>query len=117
MVRDFREKFHISLNEVGLSVRYGEAQDLITSLARDPSSWFHADKAEWKHPISREGMVLLEIASMIYARLTKKGARPYVFPWPSATQTKLGAGQKMTKSEVYDILRPDTDDSGLLPPD
>lgn len=107
MTRDFREKFHVSINEVGLSVRYDEAQSLIVTLSQDPSSWFHAAKNKWKHPLTREGMVLLDLATMVLAKWSKRGSSPYPSPYPSKGTQTLGAAQQRTKSEVQAILRPD----------
>ena len=106
MTRDFREKFNLSVHEVGLSVRYDEAEDLIVSLSRDPSSWFHAAKNKWDYPLTREGMLLLDQNSMLYSKWTKPGTPPYPTPYKSGKKN-LGDGVKRTRAEALAILRPD----------
>lgn len=111
LTRDFRERFHISLEQVGLSVPYDEARDLIRSLMRDPASWFHAAVAGWDHPFSREAMVsadLYDLQLRVALKNKQNRFKPYPRPWPDKNKTRFGGSnkKKRTLSEVLKILRP-----------
>lgn len=104
MTRDFREKFRLSIHEVGLSVRYDEAYALIVSLSSDSTSWFHAALADWDYPISREVMALMDLYDLQHQSKSKKKVKPYPRPWGDGSKKKIGTS--VTAAEAVAMLRP-----------
>lgn len=109
LTRDFREKFGISLYDIGLSVRYDEALTLVYNLSSDPTSWFHASLAGWSHPLSFEGMLLLELVNVetmagLNAIGKGKKYKPYPAPWPDKSKKTIGTARPAV--EALAILRP-----------
>ena len=103
-MRDFREKFHLSLSDIGQSVRYDEAFLLVVSLSSDSSSWFHAAIAEWEYPISREVMALMDLYDLQHQSKSKKKVKPYPRPWGDGSKKKIGTS--VTAVEAVALLRP-----------
>lgn len=106
--RDFREKLHCSIKDLGLSVRWDEALLLVQTLMRDPSSWLHAAVAGWEYPISRETVALMDLYDLQHASKSKRKPRPIPRPWPDKRQ-KLGGrarNTRRTSTELRAILRP-----------
>ena len=117
LTRDFREKFHLSIHDIGSTVRYDEAWDLIETLLADPSSWLHAGMADWSHPLSYEGIVMLglydiELQAALNAVGKGKRFKQYPKPWPDKTKNKLGKATSV--AELRAKLRPSLYNS-LLP--
>ena len=96
------------MDDIGSSVRYGEAVKLTQSLMRDPTSWLHAAVASWDYPLSREGIAILDLLDLQNARTVPKRNqyKPSPRPWPTSTRTKLGGKKKRTARETLAILRP-----------
>lgn len=112
-VRDFREKFHLSVHDVGATVRYDEALQLMLTLLRDPTSWLAAAVAGWDHPWSYEAMLLADIHDLQHMSKVKRGQfKAYPRPWP-ARKTKLGGKRqkRRTATEVLALLRPQPESS------
>lgn len=84
LTRDFREKFSLSLHDVGRSVRFDEAYRLIISLHSDPTSWLQAAVSGWSHPVSREFVALADAYDLTHASLSKRRPKPYPRPWDGA---------------------------------
>lgn len=116
-MRDFREKFHISVNDIGTTIRYDEAWDLIETLLADPSSWLHASFADWAYPLSYEGIFLLDVfdiqqqAALNAIRKGKK-FKAHPRPWPDRSKNKVG--KPVSVAELRAKLRPTLYNS-LLP--
>lgn len=109
LARDFRELFHISINDIGSTVLYDEAVLLIRSLADDPGSWFQAHLAGWAHPVSRETMVLMDLHDLeLSGRVKRAQFKPY--PRPFDKKNRVGGKRliKRTPAEVLAILTTDT---------
>ena len=109
VVRDFRERFHLSVAEIGLSVRYDEAWLLVKSLSSDPTSWLYAGMAGWKHPLSREalcdvlGVTIFDLFE--HKKAAKHAPDAYPRPWPEQKQGKK-AGVPRPATEILALLRP-----------
>lgn len=102
LTRDFAEKFGLSLSQVGVAVPFQEASDLIVSLLADPTSWFRAERLGWKHPLSHEGMALLNMTDVLLSRWVKDH-RMLPRPWDGA---KSRTGKRLSRRETLAILRP-----------
>ena len=113
LTRDFRELFHVSIHDVGGPVPYDEAAHLLKALRSDPSSWYHAAIGGWDYPITREGIVLMELWDLELRKgLSKKQRnkfKAFPRPWP-AKKSKLGGNNKIRRSiaDVKRILRPNS---------
>jgi hypothetical protein len=99
LTRDFREKFHLSLSEVGKSVRFDEAYRLILTLHSDPESWLQASVAGWEHPVSRDFAVLADLYDLQHASKSKRRPKPYPRPWEGADQRLRNAKKKRMSPE------------------
>jgi hypothetical protein len=106
LARDFREKFNTSIDQIGLSVSYPEAWDLILTLRADPSSWFHASISGWDHPLSYEAITLRDMYDMQLQLKSRRKIKPYPRPWSNAGK-KFGASNSGRSAEqMLAILRP-----------
>lgn len=100
---DFRSFFGISYLEIGRSVTYLEAAQLISILIQKPDSWLCAAMAKWKHPVSNEWTVLVNTYDLLAQVNSKKKPKPYPRPWKSNGASTLGrAGQ--SRSDVLNRL-------------
>ena len=106
LVSDFRTVYSLGLNDV----RGAELWHLIQGLLSNPSSVFHAAMAGWKHPLSFEGMALLDTYDLLYQSWPRRGRfKPYPRPWPSKNVKKLGGkNERRSIADVRKILRPDS---------
>jgi hypothetical protein len=87
---DFRERFHLSIFDVGISVTWKEAILLISVLMRDTSSWTQAMHSNWKYPVSREWIVAAHNYELLAAVNSKRKPKPYPNPFPNKDVTKTG---------------------------
>lgn len=84
MTYDFRERFQLSLTEVGRTLTYGEAILLAGQLMKDQSSHLYASMSGWEHPLSRLELMMQVVAERVLAvtRDEKKQPKPTTFGWP-----------------------------------
>lgn len=101
---DFRSRFSLGINEIGISVRLDEAVMLTSVLLRDPSSWLQAQKFGWQYPVTREWMILANTFDLDFAIAAGKKAKPYPTPWPNTSANRVGS-KGMDRSDVIDRLR------------
>ena len=106
LIRDFREKFNISISDIGVGVRFDEAWDLILTLRADPASWFHAALSGWDYPLSYESIALRDLYDMQLQTKSKRKIKPYPRPWANSGKKLGGSNPKRTPSQVLAILRP-----------
>lgn len=99
---DFRKHYGISFDDVGKSVTWLEAVALTSVLMRDPESWLAAAMGGWKHPVSREWMVMAELFDLTF-KVNSKKAKPLPRPWPSGDSKKIGE-TKLPRDKVIAIL-------------
>ena len=108
IVRDFREKFHLSVNDIGVSVRYDEAGVLVMSLLKDPESWLHATIANWEYPVTREWVLFADLWDLQAQSKSKKRIKPY--PRPFSDTKRYGGraknGKVRSRQEIEQLLRP-----------
>jgi hypothetical protein len=110
LARDFREKFGVSYLEIGLSVSYLEAWNLVQSLLRDTTSWVQAILAGWDRPTSNEWAILADIYDLQHSSKSKRRPKRYPRPWPEQKK-KIGGKNSTRRSseDVRAILRPKQD--------
>lgn len=86
---------------------FAEAYQLVLVLMSDPTSWLHAAEAKWKHPVSREWMMLADVFDLQHAKASKRRPKPLPRPWPDRS-VKIGGKKTVRRSaaEVLAILRP-----------
>lgn len=88
--RDFRERFGISRHDIGLTVRYDEAFDLVVSLLSDPSSWLGAAVSGWKFPLTREAIFTLDLIDLLLMKWTGDQFKPVEKPWDANKPKRRG---------------------------
>ena len=73
-------------------VSWSEAAHLFSILLRDPESWLCAAYNGWKHPVSREWMLLAEQVDLTIRLNKKKGSpfKPLPRPWPAEGSARVG---------------------------
>lgn len=105
LARDFREKFGLSVFELGVTVRWDEAFHLAVELHRDASSWLCAALHGWDRPLHPLEPVLADLYDMGNQKFVKQRVKQYPRPW--ATKARLGgrSGRKRSAGEVRALLR------------
>jgi len=102
---DFRERFGLSIDDIGDAVPYREAVLLVSVLMRDPASWVQAAANGWKFPVSREWIVLAhnyDLHAQVNAGKKNK-PKPYPNPFPAKNSTRTGKTSRPA-AEVIDLL-------------
>jgi len=79
---DWRTRFHLALDDVPEVMGWGEACRMVDILCADPSSCVGAAVAGWDHPMSREGLVLMDLFDLQHFSKVEKAPDPYKRPWP-----------------------------------
>lgn len=97
---DLRHYLNISINELGHSVPYREAVDLIAMLRRNPTSYVHATEEGWTFPVSFEWIILKHSFDLLAKVNSESEPTPYPAPWDNA-----GRPQPMSREEVEAVLR------------
>lgn len=62
MTFDFRDRFGLSVDNIGDSITFGEAVDLVAELRDQPGSRTHASSAGWSWPAT-----IADIATILHA--------------------------------------------------
>lgn len=109
---DFRKFFGVSYLEIGRSITYKEAAQLIAILIKDPSSWICAKLVDWKHPVSEEWMVLANIYDLTALVNSRKKPKPYPRPWKNHDSTKIGKKGQSRKSVIERLRQMNNRESG-----
>jgi hypothetical protein len=102
---DFRNRFNLSIFDVGDEFTWLEAVHLVAILLRDMASWTHASVVEWDYPVSREWIVSAHTYDLLAAVNTKKKPKPYPAPWPEVGTNKIGGKIKQDRKTVIERLR------------
>lgn len=109
---DWRARFGVGLAVIGDSMPVTEAARLAVILRHDPSSGIAAAVEGWKHPVSREALVLMDMfdVTMAQAHAGAKGPRPKPHPgrpWESvdADVRRMGNTGGRSRDQVVEILR------------
>lgn len=89
---DFRSRFQLSLDDIGVAVSWREAVLLTAVLMRDPESWVQSAYSGWKHPVSRDWIVAAHTYDLLAMVNSGKGKKPnpYPHPWPDRDKTRVG---------------------------
>ena len=99
---DFRSRFGISVDEIGASVSYLETIYLTAILMRDPSSWLSSAKQGWKHPASREWIVVQDLYNLTMAINSSKKQKLHTYPtpWEKSKGRKVGNTGERSQEEI-----------------
>lgn len=89
---DFRSKFGLSWDDVGVTVSWVEAAHLVNVLLRDPESWLQAAHNGWSYPVPRVWELLAHLIDITLQINSKKGNKPKPLkrPWPDPGKKKVG---------------------------
>ena len=101
---DFRERFSLSIFDIGNTVTWLEAVYLVSVLLRDPASWLQAARNEWDYPVSREWVVAVHNYDLHAAINSKNKAKPYPTPWPAQNTKRIGSGKRQANRDVLNKL-------------
>lgn len=81
---------------------WAEAWFLTMELAGDPSSRVGARMADWSHPMSREGMAVMDLFDVtVRVNSGKKSPQPYPRPWDPKV---MGAIKTLTQPQILAAL-------------
>lgn len=98
---DFRNKFGLSIEELGNSYTLREAVLLVSVLVTVPDSYLAAAKQRWQFPVSRDWTLLASLFDLTVAANSKKGkAQKYPRPWASGKRV----GRAMDRDEAIKRL-------------
>lgn len=101
---DFRTRFQLSIDAIGDTVTLREAVLLVAVLLVDPSSWLQAVVNDWKHPVSREWVVLSHVYDLLAAVNSKNKPKPYPTPWLAENTKRVGGRKPQTNQAVLERL-------------
>jgi hypothetical protein len=102
---DFRTKFALSIDDIGGTVTLREAVLLVAVLLVDPSSWLQAVVNDWKHPVSREWIVLTHVYDLLAAVNSKNKPKPYPTPWLAENTQRIGGKKPQSNADVLQRLQ------------
>lgn len=102
---DFRSRFGLSIDDIGSSVSWREAVLLTAVLLREPDSWLQAVVNEWRFPVSKEWIMLVQQFDAFLAA-NSKHPKPTPMPW----QAPIRSGKPTLPQEqvraILDAMRP-----------
>jgi hypothetical protein len=99
---DWRNRFSLPFDPPW-SMDWAETWRLMLVLASDPSSQVAPALAGWKHPLSRESIVLLDLFDLQHTSKAKRRPKAYPRPW-DAEKKSYGKGTAVSLAE-YRALR------------
>jgi hypothetical protein len=85
-----RQFFGVSIDTLGKKTSWREAVLLVAALLQMPESRLQATMSKWKHPVSREWILLRDIFDLQATAQAKKKPKPYPAPWKQNNGTTLG---------------------------
>ena len=84
----------------------GEAHRLALELMGDPASHVGAAMAGWDHPLSREGIAILDLWDLLLWSHPRKGnPKPHPRPYKERTTTRAKPATTLTQDEIVEALR------------
>ena len=101
---DFRAKFNLSFLEIGKTITWLEAVLLVASLGTETDSHLQAAINEWRHPVSREWIVMTHVYDLL-AQVNSKRPKPYPTPWPNPNVARLRPKQAISRDDVLRNLK------------
>jgi hypothetical protein len=108
LAADFRQQFGISIYEIGESVSYAEAVDLVRALSNDPQTHLFADLAGWQYPYSRTDLLLADLWDLL-AKVNSADDDAPRHPRPYSdnpgTRKQLGDTGHRSEAEIKAKLR------------
>jgi hypothetical protein len=94
----------VSIDDLGVTVSWREACLLLGEMVTDPSTRTCAALGGWKHPVSREWVLLAQHVDDYRQAHSKRRIRPWPRPWPAPGTTQMG-GKKSRVRNARDLLR------------
>lgn len=107
LARDFREKFGLSVFELGCGVRWDEAVALARGLFRDTSSWLFAELKGWERPLHPLEPVLADSYDLANQKFVKQMVKPYPRWWAAKNRMGGNSRRRRSSAEVRQLLRRD----------
>ena len=102
---DFRHRFNLGVKDIGHSITWLEAVQLVSVLLRDPSSWTQAARNNWDYPVDRNWIVASHAYDLLAMVNSKKKPKPYPTPWPDANVNRLRPNKAQNRNQVLEKLR------------
>lgn len=103
---DFRAKFQLSIEDLGVKYSYKEAFMLTAILMRDTTSWLQAAVNNWKFPASMEWIMMVQQFDAFVA-VNSKNSKPTPMPWQSPIRSGKPTVSQEKVREVLDAMRPE----------
>lgn len=102
---DLRERFGLSLDDIGTSVSLRDSVYLVAVMMRDPASWTCAVYSGWDYPVSREWIVAAHTYDLLAMVNSGKGRKPKPYPNPFSNKQKTRIGKtERSPEEVRALL-------------
>lgn len=104
---DLRQRFGLSLRDVGREVSLWEIARLVVIVRQDPSSAIAAAMEGWTHPVSREALILMDLFDLELTINSKRKPKPHPGrPWTQdgPTRERKGNVAGRSRAEVVEIL-------------
>ena len=100
-----RQFFGVSIDSLGKKTTWRETVLLISALMQMPESRLQAKLSKWKHPVTREWILLRDIFDLQAAAQSKKKPKPYPAPWKQNTGTTLGKADQPRAHVIAQLKR------------
>jgi hypothetical protein len=106
---DFRQRFGLGLRDIGTRLTLAEAGRLADRLSRDPSSEICAAINDWRWPVSREALALMDLFDLEHTKAAggKKVPPYYLRPveHDGRERQRIGNAGGRSREKVLSILR------------
>jgi hypothetical protein len=102
---DLRQFFGVSIDSLGRTTKWSEAQLLFAALIKMSESRLHAKLANWEYPVSREWALLRDIFDLQAAAQSKKRPKPYPAPWKQTTGKTMGKANQSRAHVLQQLQR------------
>ena len=109
---DFRQRFNLSLFDIGHAVTYIEAIMLISVLSRDPASWLGSARQGWSRPASYEWQVAADNFDLLARVNSKRPPKGYPRPWSDADRIGSKKQDPRTVMERLALMNPEEQPDG-----
>lgn len=101
---DFRDRLGLSLDDLGDTVRYGEAVALVLGLLETQGTRAHAAARDWAYPLTHDEhmlQLLVELYAAVH-RDPKKAPAPQSlgWPWPAVSDVTAEEREALTKQLI-----------------
>lgn len=99
---DFRHSFGLSIHEIGKSLGYGEAVDLVEQLLHEQGSHVSMSLHGWDYPASRSDIQLMAVFAKLVNMNQPEGSTPFspAWPWPSEADEAEVSADELAESKA-----------------